>query len=578
MHRIIIMRPLTYLDTQADHITDLGVINPMNIDHDPKAKTVMDALLSENLVGKCFVPGTYVITDEEERDFTITIQHTLAIKASRNGLISCKVFDLNKAATVQGAMGGLRAAEGKVVMRYDDKPGLRFEADTSRKFYKHKLYQAKLADVIDQSLYEYSKIFPVAHLAVGAPMCGTVNNQYSMSLLPIRRVHAGDLFDLVTNDTSFKLNMESERLTTLTIEDRFEITIALFEALYEQVFKYGLLHRDIKPENMLVYKDANGWKVIIEDYDFCMMQTEKSRGSVGTPQYVAPEVLFQKYSEASDIMSAGLTACFLFHDKEQLILAAEEDARRIFELRKPSLEHGKTVNLMIDQKELCELLTDCTRANDQQRPDIHTCIARIRHAYLVYLQQKNVAIQAALPAISEGVKLAEKTCRDILHISESEVADYTSLAVIMAKLTEIIAMVPDNAFAITAFANGLGIQRCQNVNDKAKLLSILSKICESYQSEYAHLMDEYDKLSNIKLELEEQGEEYYSTELNAYLNRLNLFCEVILATPVNFNAVAAATERMQHKSARLARDSFFATLTTGCNEVPAEEAVAKLSN
>ena len=59
----------------------------------------------------------------------------------------------------------------------------------------------------------------------------------------------------------------------------------------------GVVHRDIKPENILINKETNEIKII--DFGIATVKTSPDtilKARVGTPYYIAPEVLLKEYN------------------------------------------------------------------------------------------------------------------------------------------------------------------------------------------------------------------------------------------------------------------------------------------
>ena len=73
---------------------------------------------------------------------------------------------------------------------------------------------------------------------------------------------------------------------------------------------FGIVHRDIKPENMLVEPNLSNDNINIKLIDFgtCnYVQDDKNLTlKVGSPYYIAPEVLNKNYNKKCDIWSAGV--------------------------------------------------------------------------------------------------------------------------------------------------------------------------------------------------------------------------------------------------------------------------------
>uniref|UniRef100_A0A3B0N8N4 non-specific serine/threonine protein kinase n=1 Tax=Theileria annulata TaxID=5874 RepID=A0A3B0N8N4_THEAN len=70
----------------------------------------------------------------------------------------------------------------------------------------------------------------------------------------------------------------------------------------------NVLHRDLKPENILYLNNKPSSTIKIIDWGFATKcyRTHKFTSLVGTPYYVAPEVLLGNYDKACDIWSAGV--------------------------------------------------------------------------------------------------------------------------------------------------------------------------------------------------------------------------------------------------------------------------------
>ncbi|KAA3456226.1 calcium-dependent protein kinase 34 [Gossypium australe] len=85
----------------------------------------------------------------------------------------------------------------------------------------------------------------------------------------------------------------------------------LFKQLM-QVVKYchdnGIVHRDLKPENILLATKSSSSPIKLADFGLAtyIKQGENLHGTVGSPFYIAPEVLTGGYDEAADVWSAGV--------------------------------------------------------------------------------------------------------------------------------------------------------------------------------------------------------------------------------------------------------------------------------
>lgn len=91
-----------------------------------------------------------------------------------------------------------------------------------------------------------------------------------------------------------------------------EASIVMIQVLraINHLHKNGICHRDIKPENFLFVTSSETAELKLIDFglssDFTIRRDQKMNTVVGTPHYVAPEVLKGRYSTQCDLWSAGV--------------------------------------------------------------------------------------------------------------------------------------------------------------------------------------------------------------------------------------------------------------------------------
>ena len=108
-------------------------------------------------------------------------------------------------------------------------------------------------------------------------------------------VEGGELFDYIMDDGAF-----SEPIV------KFYARQMLLGLLH--IYTRGFSHRDLKPENILLDADYN---IKLVDFGFaCRLEARDgsgfSRSVVGTPGYMAPEVLEGHYGPQCDMWSIGV--------------------------------------------------------------------------------------------------------------------------------------------------------------------------------------------------------------------------------------------------------------------------------
>lgn len=108
----------------------------------------------------------------------------------------------------------------------------------------------------------------------------------------------GELFDPIS-DAHFRF---SERQASRLVRKLLSTVAYIHER--------NIVHRDLKPENMLLASKAQGVESELRVIDFGLATPiragEVLNKHVGTPYYIAPEVLEKRYGKECDVWSAGV--------------------------------------------------------------------------------------------------------------------------------------------------------------------------------------------------------------------------------------------------------------------------------
>ena len=173
----------------------------------------------------------------------------------------------------------------------------------------------------------------------------------------------GELFDCIVERGKF------------TEHDAAEVSYKLLGAL-QYLHNIGFVHRDLKPENVLLSKKGDLSAVKLTDFGLSAKmdhQSEKLSDPVGTPGYVAPEILMgRKYDALVDVWSMGVIIYILlcgfppfFDNNERLMY--EKIKKGAYKFVSPHWD-----KISQDAK---RFITRMLIVDPNQRRDITTCLA-----------------------------------------------------------------------------------------------------------------------------------------------------------------------------------------------------------
>lgn len=250
------------------------LINPLEINKHNKevAELLRDNLLDDIQKGiTCWRDGKVFLIPESSQHpkIELILTHTLILR-SRNHKVDgelkegyrLEIIDANKSFLARGAYGVIQQILGTLTLTNSE---ITLKRNKPRLL---KLYQAHAKQSINDTTYQ------VKHL----------HAKRVIKLTPSLNDHTfGLVMRHLDGVTLHKVIGQDKEKHSLTLIQRYRLSLAILEAYQSQMTVNGILHRDIKPENILIDKlDSKHPVVSFVDFDNKIAIPTKSTGSAAT--------------------------------------------------------------------------------------------------------------------------------------------------------------------------------------------------------------------------------------------------------------------------------------------------------
>ncbi|VFQ81259.1 unnamed protein product [Cuscuta campestris] len=175
------------------------------------------------------------------------------------------------------------------------------EKETGKQYACKSIAKRKL--LTDEDVEDVRREIQIMHHLPGHPNVISIKGAYEDAVavhVVMEYCAGGELFDRITQRGHYTEQQAAELTRTI---------VGVVEACHS----LGVMHRDLKPENFLFLdkKEDSVLKTIDFGLSIFFKPGEKVRDVVGSPYYVAPEVLRKRYGPEADVWSAGVIVYIL---------------------------------------------------------------------------------------------------------------------------------------------------------------------------------------------------------------------------------------------------------------------------
>lgn len=223
----------------------------------------------------------------------------------------------------------------------------------------------------------------------------------------------GELFDKIQKERKF-----SEKVTAYIMK---QVLSAVYFCHLNKV-----IHRDLKPENILLESEKEASKELfqIKVIDFGTSDKIKKNKmltmQIGTPYYIAPEVLVASYNEKCDLWSCGVIMYILLCGSPPFFAEEDEEIYKLVKEGKFSMSGKDWMVVSPEAKDLIRhLLTkDISKRLSAQQALDHAWFKKMNHILKKenkISDEKILTIAGNLKVFNANKKLQQATLAYIVH-------------------------------------------------------------------------------------------------------------------------------------------------------------------
>ncbi|KAL8204852.1 hypothetical protein R6Q57_010475 [Mikania cordata] len=189
------------------------------------------------------------------------------------------------------------------------------EKTTSKQFACKSIAKRKL--LADDDVVDVKREIEIMHHLSGHPNVVSIEGTYEDAIsvyLVMELCAGGELFDRIIDKSYYSERKAADLAKTIV-------------SVIEGCHSLGVMHRDLKPENFLFVDDDEDSHMKIIDFGLSSFfkPGQVFTDVVGSPYYVAPEVLLKYYGPEADIWSAGVIIYVLLCGVPPFYADTEED-------------------------------------------------------------------------------------------------------------------------------------------------------------------------------------------------------------------------------------------------------------